>query len=59
MILPHMRKISEYDKKLLTLLHALAKLCKFWMGNNFQEEVDLHVFQSFLGQDQLQGRKQK
>ena len=56
MILPHTRKISEYDKMLLTLLYASAKLWKFWMGNTFQEEVDLHVLQSCLGQDQLQGR---
>ena len=28
-ILPHMRKVYEYDKTLLTLLHALAKLWKF------------------------------
>ena len=54
-----MRHISEYDKRLLTLLYALAKLWEFWMGNTFQEEVDLHVLQSCLGQDQLQGRQQK
>ena len=59
MRLPHMRKVSEYDKRLLTLLYALAKLWKFWMGNTFQEEVDLHVLQYFLGKDQLQGRQQK
>ena len=33
MILPLMRKIYEYDKRLLTLFYALAKLWKFWMGN--------------------------
>ena len=59
MMLPHMRHISEYDKRLLTPLHALEKLWKFWMGNTFQEEVDLHVLQSCLGKDQIQGRQQK
>ena len=54
-----MRHISKYDKRLLTLFLALEKLWKFWMGNTFQEEVDLHVLQSCLGQDQLQRRQQK
>ena len=56
---PHMRHISEYDKRLVTLLHALAKIWKFWMENTFQEEIDLHVLKSCLGQDQLQGRQKK
>ena len=59
MILPHMRNFPEYDKRLLTLLHALAKLWKFGMGNTFQDEVDLHVLQYCLGKDQLQRRQQK
>ena len=29
------------------------------MRNTFQEEVDLHVLQSCLGQDQLQGWQKK
>ena len=58
MILPHMRKISEYDKRLLTLLQALEKLWN-WRIDTFQEEVDFHVLQSCLGKDQLQGRQQK
>ena len=56
MILPHMRKVYEYGKRLLTLLYALTKLWNFWMGNTFQEDVDLHVLQSCLGKYQLQGR---
>ena len=59
MILLHMRNISKYDKRLLTLLHALEKIWKFWMGNTFQDEVDLHILQSCLGKDQLQGRQQR
>ena len=59
MILPHMRNISKYDKRLITLLHALDKLWKFWRRDSFQEEVDFHVLQYCLGQDQLQERKQK
>ena len=43
MMLPHMMQISQYDKRLLTMLHTLEKLWKFSMGNTFQKEVDLHL----------------
>ena len=48
--LPHRREYSIYDKRLLTLLYALTKILNFWMGNAFQEEVDLHILQSFIRQ---------
>ena len=59
MILPHIKNIFEYDKRLLTLLYALAKLWKFWRRDTFHELVELYVLQSCLGQDQLQEKQQK
>ena len=59
MILPHMRNISEYDKRISTLLHTRAKLRKFWKEKTFQWEVDFHLLQSYLEKDQLQVRQQK
>ena len=56
MILPHIRNNFEYDKRLLTLLHAWAKLWNFLRKDTFQKEVDFHVLQSCLEQDQLQER---
>ena len=43
-----MRNISEYDKRVLTLLHAWAKLWKFWKKETFQEEVDSMHFNIVL-----------
>ena len=54
-ILQHIRNISEYDKRLFTLLHAMEKQWNFSMGNAFQEEVDLHVLQSVLGKINCKG----
>ena len=53
------KEISEHDKRMLTLLHAWAKLRKYWKTRTFQGEVDFHMLQSCLEQDQLQGRQQK
>ena len=53
------KEISEHEKRILILLHAWAKLRKYWRTRNFQGEVDFHMLESCLEQDQLQGRQQK
>ena len=59
MILTHMRNISEYKKRVLTLLYGWAKLCKFWKKETFKKEVDFPEIQSCLEQDQLEEKQQR
>ena len=51
--------IFEHEKRMLTLLHAWARLRKYWKTRKFRGEVDFHLLQSFLGQGQRQKRQQK
>ena len=54
MIFPLTKEISEHDKRMLTPLHAWARLRKYWKIRNFRGEVYFHLIQSCPGQDQLQ-----
>ena len=53
MVSSFIKEIFEHDKRMLTLLHAWARLRKYWKTRNFQGEVDFHLLQSCLGKDQL------
>ena len=59
MILLHIMNIYEYNKRVLPLLYGWDKLWKFWNRGVIQKEVDFHVLQSCLEQDQLEERQQK
>ena len=59
MIFSITKEISEHDKRISTLLHAWAKLRKFWKTRTIQGEVHFHLLQSCLEQDQLQRRQKK
>ena len=48
------KEISEHDKRMLTLLHAWAKLRKYWKTRTFQGEVDFHLLQSCREKNQQQ-----
>ena len=54
MIYPLTKNISEHGKGMLTLLYTWAKMRKFWKTRTFRGEVDFHMLQSCLEQDQLQ-----
>ena len=56
MISSFTKKISEDRKGILTFLYEWAKRRKFWKTRTFRGEVDFHMLQSCLGQDQLQNR---
>jgi len=49
---------SIYDKKILTIMHALAKFQQYLVGNTFRVRTDHNSLRFFLEQKQLQERQQ-
>jgi len=58
-LLLHERLYSIYDKKMLAIMHALAKYQQYLVGNMFRVRIDHNILKFFLEQKQLQERQQK
>lgn len=58
-LFPDERLYSSYDKEMLAIMHALAKLRKYLVGNRFWVKTGHNNLRFFLEQKQLQERQQK
>eukprot|EP00253_Pinus_taeda_P001507 PITA_01507 len=58
-LLPQKRLYSIYEKEMLAIMHALAKLWQYLVGNKFRVRTDHNSLRFFLEQKQLQERQQK
>jgi hypothetical protein len=53
------RLYSIYDKEMLAIMHALAKFRQYLVGGKFVVKTDHNNLRHFLGQKDLNERKQK
>ena len=52
-ILPHEWLYPIYDKEMLAIMHALAKLWQYLVGNRFPVKTDQNSVRHFMGQQGL------